>query len=147
MVVITTLLWIALVFAGCLNYQERGDEMIDRLNSQIRQSQLDEIYGDLSSDARSLTPRGEFIRNMNQIVDEMREVDESITWKSSSVLLSNEMSDLYFVRREMEGNGRKLDIDITFSYLAGPLKYYDICVRPSESSTGGICATNAMRKI
>ena len=138
----------SVLIANCtVDYKKRGDELIDRLNLQVKAAEFDQLYEELSGEAKRSTPKDEFIRNMDEVVSRMKEVDESLTWKKGNLLLSNEYADLYFVHREMEGNGQKLNIEITFTYTLGLLDYYDICVMPTEASTGAVCATNALRKI
>ena len=134
-----------LLFSCMQSPEAAGDTITDELNNQIKSGDYESIFSDMSESARSVTPRDEFISSMNRVVARMKEYDDSLTWKKGNVRLSNEYTDLYFVHREMENDGKKLYITVTIS-RSMVWRLFDLCVMPSESSTDAVCATNALRK-
>ena len=135
-----------LLYACTQDPERAGDTITDQLNNEIKTGNFEKIYFDMSESARSLTTRDEFISNMNRVVAWMKEYDDSLNWKKGNLRLSNEYKDVYFIHREMEKNGKKLDVTVTIS-RSMIWRFYDLCVMPSEPATGGVCVTNALRKI
>lgn len=126
-----------------------NSKLIEKLNSQIAAGNYEQIYIELSDSAKISTPKEEFLERIDKAVKMMKEVDDSLTFKEDKkVRLSNELSDLYFVYRKIENNGKKLDLEITIDLGFGN-KIYDLCVSPSESETveKQVCITNALRKV
>jgi hypothetical protein len=143
--------FLLLVTVNCSqNREEINDKLIEKLNSQIKSVNYEQIYDELSDTAKSLTPKQEFLERINKAVEVMRKVDNSLLFqKDKNVRLSNNVyRDLYFEYRKIESIGEKLNIEITLktSYTA---KIYDLCISPSETETveNQICITNALRKI
>lgn len=129
--------------------ESSNNELIEKLNLQIKAGNYEQIYSELSDSAKISTPKEEFLERINKAVKVMKEVDNSLTFtEDKKVRLWNEMSDLYFVYRKIENNGKKLDLEITID-LRFRNKIYDLCVSPSESETveKQVCITNALRKI
>ena len=142
--------WLLFIIIGCSRINEgSNNKLIEKLNSEIKSGNYEIIYNELSDSAKKNTPKKEFLERINKAVEMMKEVDSSFSFqKDSKVLLSNEMSDLYFEYRKIEKNGKKLEIQITVD-LRFQNRIYDMCVSPSESDSleHQICITNALRKI
>jgi hypothetical protein len=142
---------VLLLMLSCsLDRARSSDELVERLNAQIKSGNFEQIYNEADSTAKDLTPKAEFFEKMNSITGTIKEIDDTLSWqKDEQVLLSNEYRNLYFVYRKVEKNGKKLDVTITVAYRGWKPEFYDLCVSPSESSTTEfeICATGALRKI
>ena len=141
-----------LTLSCSLNRAQSSNEFVERLNARIKSGNFEQIYNEASNASKERTPKEEFVKNMKSVINEMKEVDESLAWqKDEKVLLSNGdiARDLYFVHRKIERNGKKLDITITVRYGILIPEFYDLCVSPSESTTveSQICVTNALSKI
>jgi hypothetical protein len=139
-------------FSCSLNRVQSSNEFVERLNTQIKSGDFKQIYNEASDASKVGTSKEEFLENMKSIINEMKEVDESLAWqRDENILLSNGdiARDLYFVYRKVERNGKKLDITITVSYRSWTPEFYDLCVSPSESTTDAseTCVTNALSKI
>ena len=77
--------------------ESSNNELIEKLNSQIKTENYEQIYNELSDSAKRLTPKEEFLERINKATKIMKEVDNSLNFKKDkNVRLSNEMSDLYF---------------------------------------------------
>ena len=138
-----------LITIGCSGINEGNNRLIENLNSEIKSGNYELIYEELSDSAKTNTPKEEFLKRINKAVEMMRQVDSSISFqKDSKVLLSNELTNLYFEYRKIEKNGKKLDVEITVD-LRFQNRIYDMCVSPSESDSleQTVCITNALRKI
>ncbi|HEY0427976.1 MAG TPA: hypothetical protein VGC76_09355 [Pyrinomonadaceae bacterium] len=134
------------------NRAESSDKLVERLNSQIKLGNFEQIYVEAGSTAKNLTLKEGFLKKMISAVNKMKEVDESLSWqKGETVVLSNAdiAADLYLVHRKIERNGKKLDIKITITLINQVPKFLDLCVSPSELTTveSETCVTNASKKI
>ncbi len=135
-----------LFFGWIYDGQWAGNSIVDDLNMQIRAGDFEKIYSEMSENAKSSTPREEFMSNMNRVVAEMKDYDDSTAWNKVSGESSNVYRDLYFLHREMERDGKKVQITVTIS-RSFLWRFYDLCITPVESTTGDICVTDALRKI
>lgn len=153
-----TAIWIILVCilflnSGCISYKRiSSDNFVEKLHLQIKSEEFVEIYENANSNAKNLTPRNEFMDSIKSVVNKMKETDKSLNWRTDkNVLLSNGdiSTNLYFVYRKMEKDGKKLDIRITLNYDFLLPEFYDLCVSPSDLSTIEFqtCVTNALTKI
>ena len=145
----STCLCLVLITIGCSGINEGNNKLIEKLNSEIKSGSYELIYEELSDSAKRNTPKEEFLERINKAVEMMKQVDSSISFqKDNKVLLSNEMSDLYFEYRKIEKNGKKLDVVVTID-LRFQNRIYDMCVSPPESDSieYQVCITNALRKI
>ncbi len=150
---ILLIICLGLLVTSCSKYRrESSDKFVEKLNSQIKSGNFEQIYDEASNASKDRTSKEEFLESMKAVINEMRQVDESLAWeKDEKVLLSNgEVStELYFVYRKIEKNGKKLDVTITVVNGILMPEFYDLCVSPSESKTVEFqkCVTNALRKI
>ena len=141
-----------LTVSCALSRVQSSNEFVERLNSQMRLGNFEQIYNEASDAAKERTSKEEFLRNMKLVINGIKEVDATLTWqKDKKVSLSNDdiSTNLYFVHRKIERNGRKLDVTITLNYGILIPEFYDLCFSPSESITveSQICVTNALGKI
>ncbi len=138
---------------GCLqDYEkvrdERSNKIIEQFNLQLKNKDYEEIYKNLSSTAKSLTPKDEFNERITKLVREFKKIDDSLTLKEEKgKTLYNPYVDSYFVYRKIESNNEKLDLEVTINTNENRL--FDVCIMPLEEieMDKRICLTNAFRKI
>ena len=109
------LVFISLSF-GCsfLNQKEVSQSKIDKLHQQIRSKDFKQIYADSSENLRSRLSKTEFSNLMNQAIEKMKKVDETISFQESSLneilpqMLDNE-GWASFKFEKLEKNDKKIE--------------------------------------
>lgn len=111
------------------NHSEASDKFVEKLNSQIKSGNFEQIFNEASDASKERTSKEEFLESMKAVVNKMKEVDESLAWEKDAKVLfsSGEIStDLYFVYRKIEKDGKKLDVTITALNGILTSEFYDL---------------------
>ena len=96
------------------DYREANDKAVEKLRTQIIEEKYEEIYDHTSTISKAKISRNEFVERMKKAAQDMKEVDESMTWQKSEKTNWEDLggNDSNFSFRTIEKNKKKVDIYI-----------------------------------
>lgn len=145
---IISLFLIGLLFSAtaCIDYKLTNEKLIERLNSQMKAGEYEQIYNESSSSAKNYKySKEEFIERLKTIVDKIKQTDESLTFIKPEGIYGDEgvYRDNNFANRYVEKHGKKFGIIFWLDSYGGRLSLLDICIYPEDEFD--LCASDASK--
>src|SRR5688500_89407 len=73
---------LAASFTSCINYEKMNRRLVEKLNSQIKSEEYENIYSESSNTAKNYKySKEEFIGRFKAVREKMKEVDESLEFQ------------------------------------------------------------------
>jgi hypothetical protein len=135
---LSSIILIVLISFGCSMYYEKAnDQAVERLNTLIKQGNYDEIYNQSSEILRRSISKEEFISKMKIATEQMKQVDETLTWEKDETMLFDKsvfrVED--FSYRVVSKNGKKAGIQIDWNT---PFQLCSLHVLPNPYENDGV---------
>jgi len=131
---------------ACIDYKLKNEQLIEKLNSQMKDGEYEQIYNESSSSAKNYKySKEEFIERLKTIVDKIKETDESLTFIKPKGIYGDEAvyRDDNFANRYVENKGKKFGIIFWLDSDSGRLSLLDICIYPEDKFD--MCASDASK--
>jgi hypothetical protein len=147
----------ASVFANCTtNYEWRNDNLIERVNSQIKSGDYERLYEEFSQSAKNYKySKEEFVVRAKIVTERMREVDDSLSIQKDKDRAIDTFWDhpSRIAYRYIGSEGKRLGIDIHIdsNTLSDGKALLDFCVYTEKDdlnenpSNNGFCISDASK--
>ncbi len=152
-IILVCAILILILFSDCSqNRDVSSNKIVEKLESQIKSENYEQIYSESSRVVRSHISKEEFFEKMNTAVGRMKNIDESMCFeKDESRNLQNGdvYRDLHFVYRKIEKSGKKLNVFVTFDFSSSKPEFFDLCIDnsiPTEEKNT-MCITDAIKEL
>lgn len=140
-----------LLSTGCRNYKLMNEQLVERLNSQLRASDYERIYNESAEGAKTYKySKDEFIARTKTLAEALRAVDESLTFEKYKGKTPYADPAIYrddnYAYRYIENGGKKIGINFWLTVEGGALKLLDLCIYPeSPDASPTLCVSDASK--